>query len=166
MAIDAQHGERVTVRRITRRNVQNRSVRIRAVLAPIESRMRVEYLQTAHEHEEYTQCVYPMQNASRSRVSIDGFGATHGLPYARPQRSIQSPGVAILSCQGLRSFQLSVSCLIAVPAGLEERRAPFGLVDLNGAPIADNGDRRALVNLITAPAPESVRACRAEPRIP
>src|ERR1700692_395047 len=114
MAIDAQHGERVTVRRITLRNVQNRSVRIRAVLAPIESRMRVEDLQTAHEHDEYTQCVYPMQHASRNRVSIDGFVATHRLPYARSRQSIQSPGVAILSCQGLRSSQLSVSCLIAI----------------------------------------------------
>src|SRR5260370_41568576 len=96
MVTDAHHAERMAVRRITLRNVQNRSVRIRAVLAPIESRMGVEDLQTAHEHEEYTQCVYPMQHASRNRVSIDAFGATHRLRYARSQRSIQSPGVAIL----------------------------------------------------------------------
>src|SRR5580658_1137376 len=75
MASDAQHAERAPVRRITLRNVQNCWVRVRAILAPIEPRMRVEYLQTAHEHEEYTQCVRPMQHASRNRVSIDGSGA-------------------------------------------------------------------------------------------
>ena len=58
--------------------------------------MRVENLQTAHEHKEYTQCVHPMQHASRKSMSADDFGLRHHLWITRYDKlrvySVNRPG--------------------------------------------------------------------------